>query len=349
MAMVIGKGVKLEKAEKILANFASELLDGEVVWYYAKCNNFKPMLDAIVITNVRTLGLSNSEGYNFKVLHTQIATTAFDEKRGTIQIDGNAGNAITFKAVASPDVLAVAHYLEHGKQAPIPDSVSASMDARKQAQIQARGAELQAAEDRATLKAEKREQKDRARAQRIQEREDRAADEVARYGNKIADEIFGMKTIRVYDKGFVRVSLPMFGKNAPFEQLLSIEASSDVSKKSGLGRGAAAVVTAGWNLAASNKRGDVYLTITTDATTRVLHEDPPTAMNLKAVKRLEAAGLSVIGRGGYLLDDSPEEILEAPLGPTVAERLRELTRLRDEGLVSQCEYSELRAKLLGSL
>lgn len=129
-------------------------------------------------------------------------------------------------------------------------------------------------------------------------------------------------------------------------------ASSDVSKKSGLGRGAAAVMTGGLNLAGSNKRGDVYLTISTDVTTHVLHEDPPTAMNLKQVKRLEAAGLAVLRGSPAVTVDVPRTVTQTPgssVAPTVSERLRELTLLRDDGLVSQEEYDQPRARLLGTI
>jgi len=202
------------------------------------------------------------------------------------------------------------------------------------------------------LKAGKRERKEQEKAPRLQEREERAADELARYGRMVANEVFGMRTVRIYDKGFVRVSVPLFGSNTRFEQLVSIEASSDVSKKSGAGRGAAALMTGGLSLASSNKRGDVYLTITTDATTHVLHEDPPTATNLKHVKRLEAAGLAVLRQTPSVTTDLSETPTSTPAAsgaPTVSERLRELTLLRDEGLVSLEEYDQLRAKLLGTI
>lgn len=103
----------------------------------------------------------------------------------------------------------------------------------------------------------------------------------------------------------------------------------------------------------SNKRGDVYLTIVTDTKTHVLHEDPPTAHGMKASKRLEAAGAAVIRGVG-----APNTVAEAgsgqggssnSAGVIVAERLRQLTTMRDEGLVSAEEFERLRAKLLDSL
>ena len=363
MEIVIGKGVKLEQAKDALAKSAGELIDGEVVWYFTKCNNLKPMTNAIVITNARVLGLSAGRGFKFAVMHSHITSTSYDEKRGTVQVSGGDGEMMTFKSVASEDVPAVAHYIEYGRQTPIPDVVATGLAAKAQAQAQAKSdasraaverqeSERLAADEKRDLKAGKRERKEQEKAKRLQEREERAADELASYGRMVAVEVFGMHTVRIYDKGFVRVSGILFGSNTGFEQLISIEASSDVSKKSGAGRGAAALMTGGLSLASSNKRGDVYLTITTDATTHVLHEDPPTATNLKQVKRLEAAGLAVLRQTPSVttdLSETPTATQAASGAPTVSERLRELTLLRDEGLVSLEEYDQLRAKLLGTI
>lgn len=183
-----------------------------------------------------------------------------------------------------------------------------------------------------------------------------AAAEIANYGREVAKEAFGGRTVRIYDKGYVRVAVLMFGSSARFERLIAIDASADVSKKSGLGRGAAAVATMGVNLLGSNKRGDVYLTIATDVTTHVLHEDPPTAIGLKTVKKLEAAGRAVLQTGSPrpVGPEQPSVTLpQADVAPSTtretptAQKLRELADLLDEGLVSADEYEKLRAKLLG--
>jgi len=364
MTLVIGKGVKLDKAEAALAKSAGELIDGEEVWYFAKCNNFKPSAAAIVITNARVLGLRSSGGFSFAVLHSHITSTSSDERHHTVQVTGSDGEMMTFKSVASEDLPAVAQYIELGRQAPIPDAVATGLATRAQVQAQAQAeasqaeaerqeSERLAADQKESLKVEKRENKEQEKAQRQQEKEERAADELARYGLNVASEIFGNRMVRIYDKGFVRLSGLMFGLNtATFEQLISIEASSDVSKKSGAGRGAAALMTGGLSLASSNKRGDVYLTITTDATTHVLHEDPPTATNLKQVKKLEAAGLAALRKTPPVttdLSETPPATPAASSAPTVSERMRELTLLRDDGMVSLEEYDQLRTKLLGTI
>lgn len=120
------------------------------------------------------------------------------------------------------------------------------------------------------------------------------------------------------------------GKSA-YERLLAIEATSDVSKKTGLGRGTAAVATLGVNLiVTSNRRGDAYLTIRTDRKTHVLHVDSPSASDLKSAKGLEVAGRSLIDtarnerEAGTTMGDEAEGLANNLEGsaPKIPDRLR---------------------------
>ena len=190
--------------------------------------------------------------------------------------------------------------------------------------------------------------KNRAREERQEAQRRHVQNERETYGSKVADAVFGMRTVRIYEKGFVRICLPLFESRAKFERLLSIESSADVSKKSGVGRATGALLTGGLNvIAASNKRGDVYLTIATDAQTHVLHEDPPTASNMKIAKRLEAVGRGVLA--GLSTNESATVGTSHLPGKGTAERLRELGDLLAQGLVDQAEYDEQRTRLLGEL
>jgi hypothetical protein len=136
-----------------------------------------------------------------------------------------------------------------------------------------------------------------------------------------------------------------------YEKLISIEYSGEVQKKSAAGRAAGAVFTGGLNLLASNKRGDIYLTIVTENTTHQLHQDPPTAPSIRAVQQLAAAGKGVLAR----LDADASR--SAPIGSappgvehaSVTERLHELMKLHEEGTVSDKEFEELRSNLLKDL
>lgn len=149
--------------------------------------------------------------------------------------------------------------------------------------------------DYAQMRAEQRQLKAAEKAERKRQKAAKEAADRKKYGEKLADEIFAGRTVRIYSRGYIRVSWPLLGARAPYERLFSIEASADVSKKTGVGRAGAAVLTGGNNLLLTgNRRGDLYLTIATDFGTRVLHTQDPSSMYLKAMKRLEAVGNSVI-------------------------------------------------------
>jgi len=216
--------------------------------------------------------------------------------------------------------------------------------------------EVKAAQ-RANQRAERRANRDQVREQKAQNRADRQAAELELAGEMVADEMFGFKTIKIYQKCYVRVGLLATSK-APLERLISIEASSDVQKKTGIGRGAAAVVTAGYSLASSNKRGDVYLIIVTDRKTYALHEDPPTAGNLRVSKTLEAAGKAAILASTDIYhswetspaedeDSRPERADDG--GLSAPDRLRRLKSLHEEGLLTDEEFTELKGRVLDSL
>ena len=206
----------------------------------------------------------------------------------------------------------------------------------------------QAADDKARAKSEKREQKAVEKARRKADQEARAQEELERYGEKIAEEFFGMRSVRIYSNGYVRVSLPMLGANAQFERLLSIESSADVSKKSGLGRGAAAVVTGGYNLLSSNKRGCLPHHLDRRLDPRAAR-GPPDCNESEAGQAF---------RGRRIFGDRTKPALAERPSPRrsrrtidrhasdIRSRLQEFTNLRNEDLISETEYTRLRIKLL---
>lgn len=184
----------------------------------------------------------------------------------------------------------------------------------------------------------------RLRQKQAMEAANTAAEEMRQLcGPEVISKPFGGKTIRLYKNGYVSVQGLLVAGN--YARLLSIEATGDVAKKSGLGRGAAAVMTGGVNLLGSNKRGDVYLTIVTESNTHVLRETPPTVANMQASKALEAAGNGVIAAAA-------QRASAGPAGPPAGDlrgRLQQLQQLLDDGLVTQQEFDSKRKALLDSL
>lgn len=111
-------------------------------------------------------------------------------------------------------------------------------------------------------------------------------------GNLVVSEVFGGKTVAIYRNGYVRVAMFM-RESVKFEKLIGIETSADITKKTGAGRAAGAVMTGGMNLLSSNKRGDVYLTVVTDENVYALRSSPALGA-VGTAQKLAAAGSAVI-------------------------------------------------------
>lgn len=199
--------------------------------------------------------------------------------------------------------------------------------------------------DRAEKRAQKRAELEARVEQRKAEKNAKkaaAAELESQLGSVVAQELFAAKMVTIYQNGFVKVRGLLGGSP---ERLQAISATSDITKKSGLGRGAAALATGGLNLLSPNKRGDVYLVIVTDQTTHTLHTDMPTANDLKNAKTLEAAGLAVLARQSATAVAGEEA---PPAGQkSVAEQLREMKALLDEGVITQEDFDKFKAGLIG--
>lgn len=167
------------------------------------------------------------------------------------------------------------------------------------------------------------------------------ADFENKYGTLMADEVFGTKRVWIYSKGFVSVGT--FSPGTP-NKLLGIEGNADVSKKTFIGRGIVAAATMGANLMVTpNKRGDAYLTITTDVKTYVLHESPPTEQAMKKMHKLQGAGKAL------LQSNVPNQVIVTNAGtePDLALQLEKLSALKLSGALSEAEYQAAKKQLLG--
>ena len=158
--------------------------------------------------------------------------------------------------------------------APVPTAPIVNRKARKQAE-----------------RAEKQAQKDADKKAKA----DQLAVDRERAGRLLVREAFGGHTVEVYENGFVRVSMLM-RDSVPFQRLLGVSSSADITKKTGLGRTLGAGATLGANLLSSNKRGDVYLTIVTDEKTYSLHTSAGLGAP-RAAQSIVGTGNAVIGRG----------------------------------------------------
>lgn len=220
---------------------------------------------------------------------------------------------------------------------------------RERANIEAR--ELKQAERESKAQQRADEQKVREEVKIAKEKR-----ELELYGRKILEETCAGKLVRIYDKGFVRVSGVLFKDGAVFEKLRAISSSADVAKKTALGRTIMAGATMGLNLVTTpNKRGDMYLTINTDKTTHMLHMSPPSERELKAMHRITTAGQGIMDSIERQLpvensrNASITTVSSQAVAPQVSiiDELTKLVALRDAGAISEDEFSEMKSHLMG--
>jgi len=158
-------------------------------------------------------------------------------------------------------------------------------------------------------------------------------------GTLIAKEFFATKQVAIYQNGYVRMGTFKLG---PPEKLLGISATDSSSNKTGVGRGAAAVATLGVNyLLSESKRGDLYLTIITDKKTHSLHMSPPDEGQIRSMLKIEAAGRSVLDL------QTPPQTPSASEARSLASEIAELKSLHESGVLTDEEFDQAKAKLLG--
>lgn len=351
--MEYGKGIKVERAEAVLAKVGG-LLPAEVPLMYFKVNNFRPSVDLVIITNMRLIAVATiGSVVGFECPLALIADTAYDAKKSRIRVVTADGRDETLKVLAALDVPIAQGVIELARQhapsvaqmeelAPVAQRAG-SAEVRTAARAEKADARQRASDAKSDEKAEAK----RLRNEKI------TADRTAA-GRVLAAETFSGYRIEICENGYVRVAPLLMTAGTQYERLMGIDASADVSKKSAFGRGLGVVATAGLSSLSSNKRGDVYLTIVTDVKVHKMHVDPPTAGSLKASKSLASAGktvLEMVARhdAAKTQPSAVRAAVAAPAPQSVSDRLRELTSMRDDGLVSLDEYEAMRQKVLDTL
>lgn len=189
-------------------------------------------------------------------------------------------------------------------------------------------------------KLENKKIKEKAREKRNHELAEAKADVLKLTGSETGREVFGGKTIRFYQNGYV--SLGFIGAGEP-EKLLAIDVNVDVQKKTGLGRAIVGVATVGLNVATtSNMRGDIWVSITTDKKMHMLHTTPPSESSVKSARKIEALAKACLSGTTGIAERRVSEIKDSDL----AEQISKLKALRDSGALSEQEFVAAKAKLL---
>jgi hypothetical protein len=122
-----------------------------------------------------------------------------------------------------------------------------------------------------------------------------------------------------------------------------VTTNADVPKKTGLGRGIVAVASGGLNLFSSNMRGDINVTLVTDATTHLIHVSPPSESSLKTARKIEATGQALISR----LTNSNASQSTGNSSSDLASQLTKLVELHAAGVLTDEEFANAKAKIIG--
>jgi hypothetical protein len=194
-------------------------------------------------------------------------------------------------------------------------------------------------QDKHQLRADKKAQKLEAKAAKEADRQAQEAREIEMYGREVAGEILTMGMVRIYEKGYVTVGGVFMGRGN-FEKLKSFEVfDNNMTKKTGFGRGATAMLTGGLNLLAPNTRGNLIVTIVTDVkvhtATLLLHVHV-----IKSVNILQAAANAV------LESNSKDKSARVGQSEDLSASLERLVKLRDSGALSKKEFEQAKGKLL---
>jgi hypothetical protein len=166
-------------------------------------------------------------------------------------------------------------------------------------------------------------------------------------GRVLARGAFASHVVTIYAKGYVRVDSGMGIAKGNAEKLQNIFGETDITRKTGLGRAAGAVLTNGLNLLSPGQRGNVYLTISTDRETHSLMTTNPTNDSIKVMNELVSAGKSVLSSLASKSGVVSEVEGAVEKSPDLVAQLSNLAGLRDSGVLTQQEFEKAKAKLLG--
>lgn len=183
------------------------------------------------------------------------------------------------------------------------------------------------------------------RVQRLREREESSAALESKYGQELITAGFASWTITIFANGYVRVSALLGLVAGEIEELHAISGGTDITKKTGVGRAAGAVLTSGLNLVSPNQRGNVYLTISTSRDTYALSSQNPTSTSIANMQALVSAGTGVLDRveARRRVKNGSEQSTQ----PTdLSTQLRNLAELRSSGMLTEEEFAKAKTKLL---
>jgi hypothetical protein len=132
-----------EKAQKKAATAQEGLLPGEVIWFFGACNNFKPMVESVVLTNLRLVAMSGSS-IGFAAQYREVSSIEPDEIKQTVAVTTTNGDSVVLKSVPREDHAAIMHFFNYGRTTPPPEALVAVLRDQSQAAARAEARRLAA-------------------------------------------------------------------------------------------------------------------------------------------------------------------------------------------------------------
>jgi hypothetical protein len=146
-------------------------------------------------------------------------------------------------------------------------------------------------------------------------------------------------TMKVYKDGTFTTKA-LFGKLSGRDRLSAFDHDMDsMRRKSTSGRGAAAILTGGLSLAASNNRGVVYVTVTGESSgVRTYTTSNPSGTTLASIRTLKAAADAIVAQ------QRPTPASSGSVSDV--DQLKQLAELHQAGALTDAEFAAAKARLL---
>ncbi len=146
-------------------------------------------------------------------------------------------------------------------------------------------------------------------------------------------------TVKIYKDGTLTTQ-GAFGKESARERLIAFEHDADsMRRKSVTGRGAAAMMTGGASLLASNNRGVVYVTVTGEhSNVRTYTTRNPSGTQLTGIRSLKSAADTVLAEAARPMAEGG--------GANEVAQLQQLAELHKSGALSEAEFVAAKKRLL---
>jgi hypothetical protein len=203
---------------------------------------------------------------------------------------------------------------------------------------------IQRAEEERKRAEEKTAQKNAEKAAAAERKNLVEKQKLDRCGNVMTSLNVGLKTVTIYEKGYIEIG-GMFSGGIP-SKLLGISSNLNTKKKNIVGRGMGSLVSGGANLLfTSGNKGMALLTIVTVDGSQVIKVDSPKDSDIKAIVELEGVGQAAIELASAL-ETSSIPAASKNTSISVVDELAKLAELKKSGALTASEYTAAKKKLL---